>query len=91
MPAESDDVANSATPELLRATVPKAAPESLNVTVPVGVLPLLATFADKVTVEPTLEGLADDVKVVAVATGQLVVHAFPAAPRRIKSTFAMAT
>jgi hypothetical protein len=45
---------------------PKAAPSAVKVTVPVGMPPLPATFADKVTGESTMAGLALEVTVAEV-------------------------
>ena len=80
VPAASDEVVNVAVPVPFSVAVPNAAPESLKVTDPEGMLLLAATVAVSVTGFPTIDGFAEDVRVVVVATGQLVAHPPPPAP-----------
>ncbi len=64
-PTERADVENVAVlPD--RVPVPIVVPPSLNVTVPVGIPPVAATVAVRVTACPKVLGLADDERLVVV-------------------------
>ena len=60
-------VVKVATPEPFKVEVPKVAAPSLKVTVPVGVPPDPVTVEVKVTDEPYVEGLRDEVRVFVLA------------------------
>jgi hypothetical protein len=74
----NDDVVKLACPDAFNVPVPSVLPESLNVTVPVGIAPDdEVTCAVKVTAWPTDDGLGEELSVVVVIILWTVCFRFP--------------